>query len=70
MKPVTYSDHAEDRLSERRIGKNQVKRIVERPDTVVLQANGTIKVTGKTMTGRVITVVYQDRLSSHHIVTV
>lgn len=70
MKPVTYSDHAEDRLSERGIGKNQVTRIVANPDTRVVQANGTIKVTGHTSTGRIITVVYQDRMLSHHIVTV
>ena len=59
---VAYSVHAEERMRERRIGRNQVERTVRQPDSVIQQGNDRIRVERRTSEGNLIVVIYVDRI--------
>jgi Domain of unknown function (DUF4258) len=59
---LKYTDHSEDRLQQRRIGKNQIQQTIDNPDHVEVQSNGRLKATRQTSEGSTIVVIYEDHL--------
>ena len=60
MNRLKYTHHAEDRLNERRIGKNQIQQTVDHPDHIAIQSNGRLKATRRTSEGNTIVVIFED----------
>ncbi len=69
MKKIIFSDHAQERLKERRISETEVKKVLSEPNITAPTRRRRRKRAMKTLDGRAIDIIYEERTDMIFVIT-
>lgn len=68
MKPIDFSDHAEERRKQRGLTRQEIELVLENPEyTKILEDR---KIAVKEVKGRIVTVVYTEEENYIRVITI
>lgn len=65
---ITVPDHAKFRIMERGIDVDDAKRIVNKPESQKIQADGAILVKGTAVSGKKLTIIFEQKNKNHIVI--